>query len=418
MRTSILFSTLLCLALVWAQNCSNPVQVGAYNLLQISFAPYKDRRLDAAIDYLNQVQDLSVLCIQELWSVDQRQEVITGLQGRYPHNHYAPAVQSTCNGGCSRSELDNIRNCISDNDCSLFSSNFKDCVYSNCQPQLESVGVSCATCLQAGDSVGDIFRNLDNCFSDDNANPADVCYAYEGQSDNLLLSTTPFEVTDVLYFSESPITVTTALYGRLNTSIGVTHVFCTHLLPADLPVFTFENVTNYNQSIQLLDWVNSKVGNASEAVMILGDFNHGPNYWPDNYDYVINSGYIDAYTSAGNTNCTYCDSNPLAMGDRSMIIDHIYLKNARQVSSVRFGTFEEYNLESIDIPFIDYNRIPISDHYGVRASVCEGSSNSAGVLSRSITVRDNDYIPERRDSSAEGLLTSVGLVVILVLCSL
>jgi endonuclease/exonuclease/phosphatase family metal-dependent hydrolase len=301
------------------------------------------------------------------------------------------------------------------NDClDFFSNDLSECARVQCRIELEALGASCAACLQSGDSVGDIFRNLDNCFSNDEIDPNQQCFAYEGQSDSLLLSTIPFDVTDTLYFAESPITVTTALYGRLTTSLGATHVFCTHLLPADLPVFTTENVTNYNQSVDLLRWVSSKVGNTSEPTILLGDFNHGPGFWPDNYDFIIQSGYTSAYTSAGNTNCTYCNSNPISMGDTSFIIDHVYLENAYQLNSSRIATYYEYNLESSRVPFIG-DRIPISDHYGVRATVCGGDSGAEGVLSSQVRVTDTDTFPGRDDdSSASGMLISIATLVVLI----
>jgi endonuclease/exonuclease/phosphatase family metal-dependent hydrolase len=260
--------------------------------------------------------------------------------------------------------------------------------------------------------VLDIFRNLDNCLSNDAIPANQTCFAYEGQNDNLILSTIPFEATDTLYFSESPITVSAALYARLSTSIGTTHVFCTHLLPADLPLFTFEQAINTNQTNELLNWVNTKVTNTSEPILLLGDFNHGPNEWPENSDALINQGYISAYIQAGNTNCTYCGSNPLAQGSDDLIIDHIYLRNAYQVSTERFATYDDYNLESIDIPFIDFDRIPISDHYGVRASVCNGPTPSGAVLASNVRVTDTDYIPGRENS---GVIVGFSLLLIFVL---
>jgi endonuclease/exonuclease/phosphatase family metal-dependent hydrolase len=401
------------LGIAQGQNCSNPLQVATYNTLQIAFAPYKNRRLDGAIDYFQKHElDLSVLCLQELWDVDQRNEVINDLKSRYPYSYAANPIATNCAGGCSSAELKSIRDCIDENDCSLLSSNLDECANSYCRAQLQSVGAACVTCLQSGESVLDIFRNLDNCLSNDAIPANQTCFAYEGQNDNLILSTIPFEATDTLYFSESPITVSAALYARLSTSIGTTHVFCTHLLPADLPLFTFEQAINTNQTNELLNWVNTKVTNTSEPILLLGDFNHGPNEWPENSDALINQGYISAYIQAGNTNCTYCGSNPLAQGSDDLIIDHIYLRNAYQVSTERFATYDDYNLESIDIPFIDFDRIPISDHYGVRASVCNGPTPSGAVLASNVRVTDTDYIPGRENS---GVIVGFSLLLIFVL---
>lgn len=425
---------LFTLSLSQTQTCNNPFNVGTFNTLQIFFAPFKDERLDETIEYLrDDLTDLSVLCLQELWDTDQRNRVISQLSSRYPHSLAAAGLpQNQCSGGCGSDEIRAIKDCLSSFECLDFtdSTSFSDCVRLNCRETIEGLGAECTTCLQQGDSVGDIFRNVDNCFSNDNTETNNgTCYAFNAQSDNVLLSKIPFDETDVLYFTNSPITLTTALYGKIQVpNVGTAHVFCTHLLPADLPVFTFEEEVNFNQTKELLAWVESKLGSSStnnstvgnstastEPVIILGDFNHGPSgYFPANYDFIINSGYSSAYIDNGNRNCTYCRSNPLTYGTTTLIIDHVYLKNAFSTTSNRFGTYWD---ESVDINHeiigitIGSDEVTLSDHYGVRSTICSGQTPQ-GTTSGSVAVVDNDVFPGSDNSGVTFFVSFATLFIV------
>jgi len=368
------------------------------------------------------VTDLSVLCLQELWDVDQRNKVVSQLNGRYPYSLVAPGLaQNECNGGCGSSEISAIKDCINSFEClNIFdSTNFGDCVRANCRSTFEGLSAQCVTCLQQGDGLGDVFRNVDNCFSDEpNTANNGTCYAYNAQSDNVLLSKIPFDVTDVLYFSNSPITLTTALYGRMTVpNFGTVHAFCTHLLPADLPVFTFEEAVNLNQTRDFLAWVDSKLAGANDSVILLGDFNHGPGYWPANYDSLVQSGYVSAYIENGNRNCTFCASNPLSYGSETMIIDHVYLRNAQSTSSRRFATYWEENVDIgrdiIGIELPGSREVTLSDHYGVRAAVCPGSSGATGTLASQVTVLDNDTFPGSDDPNGAATICASAVLIAL-----
>jgi len=194
---------------------------------------------------------------------------------------------------------------------------------------------------------------------------------FGGYTDPLILSRYPIIQSSYLKFQESPFTETTVLYSRIQAPQGPVNVFCTHLLPANFPLIgsTFED-TNRQQTQEMLNYINSTVQNSTEPIIAMGDFNFGPSSsnsiessWQNNYILFPNQGYRNALiVTNAQPPCTYCSSNALVSHSPNQIIDHIFVKNAGVISA---GVFATANVVQVN------NRlVPLSDHYGVAASLC------------------------------------------------
>lgn len=76
-------------------------------------------------------------------------------------------------------------------------------------------------------------------------------------------------------------------------------------------------------------------------VVLLGDFNHGPEIpggqaeAPSNYNLMVSTGMFSATVSRLNC-CTYCEDNTLLVNETrtNLIIDHIYLHSSSKSAVV------------------------------------------------------------------------------------
>jgi endonuclease/exonuclease/phosphatase family metal-dependent hydrolase len=196
----------------------------------------------------------------------------------------------------------------------------------------------------------------------------------------LLLSRTPLANTDFLLYTDSPLAQWTVLYAQTNTSLNTTvNVFCTHL-SAKIPIVDTTEA-NSAQITQLLSYIREKVPNTTAPVFVMGDFNTGPAIGgldatrPENFIKFINAGYQSSMLGANITNCTYCGSeNPLAADSTSedWMIDHIFVYEQEEVCLVNVTRIADNNTF---VQLGDNKTSPISDHYGVKATFCEGTFN-------------------------------------------
>jgi endonuclease/exonuclease/phosphatase (EEP) superfamily protein YafD len=87
-----------------------------------------------------------------------------------------------------------------------------------------------------------------------------------------LASKYPFLDKDYLWFNIAPEATWSTVYGKFNhPSFGPVNVFCSHLV-AGLSLIDFSQ-ENYHESKELLDFVQRKVENTSEIVILAGDYN-------------------------------------------------------------------------------------------------------------------------------------------------
>jgi endonuclease/exonuclease/phosphatase family metal-dependent hydrolase len=284
-----LFLLLTFLAVTLAQTnntnceCATPLSVASYNILQIPFAPYREVRFTATIQFLQQ-NTFDVLCIQELFDSDQRQRFISELNSVYPHIvEPGPPATDNCSSPCSDSDANQILSCMSGNQC-LLENNFVAlaCLLDYCSDTLDNISNSCTDCVFGFDFVHlGLSDKMEKCAGqrrimvniDGNQQEAyDACnYLFDEETDTLILSKYPILQSDIYRYDVSPFFYNTALYAEINVpTIGSVHTFCTHTA-ADIPFSNNENA-NYAQIQELVRWIDSKVP-ANATVIAAGDFN-------------------------------------------------------------------------------------------------------------------------------------------------
>ncbi len=158
-------------------------------------------------------------------------------------------------------------------------------------------------------------------------------------------------------------------------------VFCNHLTPQfDSTAFPYTGrhgcgrvgregwaAEQLAQSRALVQWVNQVP--STTPVVVLGDFNTSPMSSMvrpeavETYDY-LRTQLTPAIPAGYTPTCTFCNANYLTLGSDDVWLDHVFLKNL-PVSAVRSfsRTFTEPTVAVPTAP----NRVPLSDHYGVRA---------------------------------------------------
>lgn len=360
-------------------NCTETLSVGTWNSFQIVIAPFKEERLEASIEYFK-TAPLDIVCIQELWDPEERDQFIQELIDVFPYSYFAPQQNETeCSQQCSEEETDPLIECLntSCNNVTEMEEQM-ECAKENCEKELASLSESCQACISLK-NASTILEGIEECVVQDdfeNENTKNCRFLFDGWSDNLLLSKIPFEETDYLLYENNTVVAWTALYGKLNTSVFDTvHVFCTHLA-ADILLFDFEE-QNEAQTRELIDYVSETIEDDTESpVLVIGDFNSGPEVGDSesrfrSYDVILEeTEWINLYLVAGNVECTRCRDNPLVVFGRDEIIDLIWADNFENVCIVNSSRFAVE--EGIEILGAE---IPLSDHYGVRAEICQGENN-------------------------------------------
>lgn len=394
-----IFAILLILPSVIGQpefcSCNRPLQVATLNLLQIPFAPAKQERFPQQVG-LVQSSPYDALCVQELWEASEKQQFISQVASKFPYSTSPPDKAPNCSPDCSSDELDNLANCGGTLSCfeGMGAFDALSCIVDNCHDVFDDLSSECQLCLglTSGFSVS---GKLEECAgqiplgSDDDDDIYNGCqWLYNGVSDSVLFSTIPFNQTGYYYFSISPVVVVSVAYGKIIFNNQPVNLFCTHL-SAELPIIN-NRQPNAQQSSEIVSYIQSIAG-ANEAIIIMGDFNHGPSVsatnvqeqWPEGFNTIQSAGYPSTYTylNPNSAECTFCSDNPLQSpihddndddddddsNNENWIIDHIY-SNAPTpgifcaLSASRFATERIVPLES--------ESVPISDHYGVQASFC------------------------------------------------
>lgn len=348
------------------------MEVGTFNAgLADGFVLFARERAPRVFDALA-AQDLDVLCVQEVWTGDDWDDLTEATQSKLPHTFRLEDSQTFVDT-CEVGELDDLESCVIEQCDEDDVEGLASCALEFCETELGGLSSTCTSCLlaQVGNTLADIKAT---CESDEQV-PA---YAYGGSFGTGLLSSAEFTATGELVF-ESTVNRRALLHARIETEeTGPLHLFCTHLTAnlTDVPYKGEADSWADEQAVQIdeaLEWMEEQA--AGEPYLLLGDVNTGPEKpgilaeLPDNFEKFVDAGLVSANASVAAPECTYCDGNPLnqeiAAGDGGLI-DHIFYRAADPlvVKAKRFLD-EPIEIEVEGTP----TESRYSDHYGVRASV-------------------------------------------------
>ncbi|VDH94993.1 Hypothetical predicted protein [Mytilus galloprovincialis] len=331
---------------------------------------FYEQRKNLIIEALLQ-SEADVLCLNELWYVEDLIQIQKALQGNFPHSfsiiHDDAAIimdkhtlaQPPCASvifrttmKCFMTHCNTSRNLTEKAGCFLVTCNAS-----------RLLSVECLTCvIISGTHTVNV---IEKCA---NTSPSRQFNA--------------FNLPGLALFSKLPLAHRNRqnlipnmkrLVSRWVLSAEVEKVGrigCTHFTalmpfsyvdPVVPPLFSSFEEENLNNTLQILDYFKF-----AKQYILMGDFNQSPlraNVTPtfsDNYNVLRANGLSDPYVDNGGLP-TFGRGNPLSIfQDRNLILDHIFHKGFDYISSKRvFDKFIGVKGQSI----------PLSDHFGVSVTL-------------------------------------------------
>lgn len=351
-----------------------------YNLgLAHGFVPLAKERLPHLANTLATFPT-DVLCLQEVWTEQDRQFITEALQSSFPYQFLTPIenIKSNKRPACLPWNLfgkGKFVSCMNSNCKKLKGDEFTQCILQTCGTALDNLKYKkrqCATALmaQVGKSPVNALLTVLNPFVRANL------FAYNGSNGLMLLSKHPlakthfFDMTDI-----STLNRRGALKANIEINNHPYQVLCTHLTSRHPDVPYTGNLKswgeeNKTQFLRLLEKTSDKI-----PMLLMGDFNCGLGSSQFALDVELENscrlplshGFKDPLAE-NKPQCTYCSEtlNTLNKGiGKNELIDHIYIKGALALSSeVVFKEKITVQTETGDKQFSN-----LSDHFGVRVKV-------------------------------------------------
>lgn len=256
---------------------------------------------------------------------------------------------------------------------------FQNCLITNCPYVIDIVNYinfECSSCVSNSRANESFNRRINRCTSSYNFNDALNCkYIFNGGSDIPVITRGKASYQLYVAFPEdiNVINYCGFVHTRFLKKGFTISVFNPH------PVTSFENVPTTDDPVflfqraqikYLLKYIKQNT-QKSEIVVIIGDINNGPGslednitaVWEENYKLILDSGYEDVFSSPVCTfGCNLYQNSPTRQ-----FLDHAFIRNNKKGvylanNKVIFST------QSYPIGLVQ--NISLSDHYGIRASIC------------------------------------------------
>ncbi len=345
---------------------------GTYNAgLAYAYVPHAEQRqplIGPAISGL----DVDVLCVQEVWTPEDVQALLTATSTAFPHSYWVDTTDTESGGepACGAAEADALKTCAAEN-CGTAASELASCVPTACPDEFGALSDECLRCL-----VANLGKPLDEMVTACAENAGSE-FTYDGVNGLVLLSRWPLEDRDVL---DVPSTFTrrAALYAHVTPGDGTpVDVFCTHLTPEfnDVPYpgdFESWDAEQAMQIDRVLAWIDEKQPDGAKPTVVLGDMNTGPavggagEELPDNYARFTAAGFVAPFVDSSAAQCSYCAENPLNVdGTRDVLIDHVLLRDVPGDAIAERVLDGPVSIETDD----GTQEVRLSDHYGVVVTI-------------------------------------------------
>ena len=316
-----------------ANNEATAVQVGTFNAgLARGYVDHAALRAVRQLSALEELTQMDVLCLQEVWTPMDRAAIIESVSHVFPYSHF----QNTTNAmlfpdataepaACTMAEADPLAECArpvcEDNP------DLATCVLSECGDLFDALSAKCQECAASNIALNDVDEILGVCLRE-----GSVGFAYDGQNGLLLLSTAPIESADFVQFD--------SFLNSRGVLLGKTHGFevaCTHLTSRlSDPVYSGAYGSYGEENAMQIEGLFSALASRSgdEPQVLMGDFNTGPmvgelsGELTDNFEKFEADGWQNPNTESANPMCTWCESNLITRGSSNEAIDHVFVKGA------------------------------------------------------------------------------------------
>jgi endonuclease/exonuclease/phosphatase family metal-dependent hydrolase len=348
--------------------------------LGVGLAEYPAERLDRIAEDLPEL-GADVVCLQEVWQLEQTLALVAALEAHLPYAYYTVAAlqgeQQPATAACDASEVALLAGCLQEYCAGLEGSEVELCVVANCVDEFVTVSSGCQDCIVAN-QTSDPETILAVCGSEG----ADAAQ-YEHQNGLLLLSRYPLTSLDHLVL-DSSLGDRGVLSARIETDVVPrVEVFCTHLAATlgDVPYAGSYGSWAGERTVQieqLLAYV-SETREAGSSIALLGDLNCGPETEqlpgsdPDNFARFTAAGFEAPYVDSRADQCTWCLQNPMTggtdAGGQGAIIDHaLFFALPRRLVRQAERVFDDPVEIEVNGQAVQTYR---SDHFGVQVTASE-----------------------------------------------
>lgn len=378
-----------------------------------AFLPWEDDRRQPIADALA-ADDADVICLQEVWRQSDKDLILAATADAFPHavwfqhdletpiddatdqNGMVPPPPSTapCSDPMVAQALDNAIDCLAQN-CSTVPGSDQgqttstDCAAAQCTPAAAALLTSgpeylrCYGCLAPSLPTEKLADIRTSCKSDPKAG-----LAFGGQNGVMILSRVPL--------SNAEVRVLPGTWNRrviLHATADVpdaspVDVYCNHLTPI-FGGLTYPYTGQYGDgqtddggwaAEQLLqtEKLAAMVADAPGPVVVLGDFNAGPQITSPNFIVgegpqtmnLLASTWSEALASDYVPACTYCGDNLINGDSDDTWIDHIFLGGGLDASAVQSSAriFVDPVVAVTDDMGMPLT-VELSDHFGMRAVI-------------------------------------------------
>jgi endonuclease/exonuclease/phosphatase family metal-dependent hydrolase len=386
-----------------------------YNVaLAGSFLPFEAERRAVLPAELAAI-DADVICVQEAWQQADKEAIVAGVAGAFPHTAHVLHDQDTplddatdetgavpdpfdtapCGTDALTTALNNAMDCLATNcntDAGGSDDGFTtstDCAQEFCTSQVSALLVSpdpaakrCYGCIASSLPDSPFSEIRDDC-----ANNVNGGLAFNGQSSLMILSKHPLEDVEVRVvpgtWNRRIFMAATMVPGDGRPPVDV---YCNHLTPV-FDSITFPYTGQYGkgstgksgwaaeqllQANKLVAWVAERSGEG--AAVLLGDFNSGRDFGvglipegPETFA-LLSEEYLHVFAPDYTPSCTYCTDNAINGGEDDEWIDHIFWSGPAPKSISSERTFDEPIVPATDDMGTPIT-VELSDHFGFRATI-------------------------------------------------
>lgn len=420
MRVIGVFAALSLLAMGCSESTEDrePVEVvvDSFNVaLAGSFIPFEAERRQPIADAIA-AHDADVLCLQEVWTQEDKELIRDAAAENYPHSAFfendldtpvddptdqqgeippapttVPCPEVEVFGGATiADQMNDAVDCVRDN-CSTIpgsedgQTTSAECAADACTAVVAPLLVGnaeqqrCYACIVPQLPTATFADIRTSCTTVVNQD-----LAFGGQNGVMILSKYPLKNAEewVLPATWNRRTILNATVELPNG--GELDTYCNHLTPI-FDDFTFPYTGQYGdgmtgaagwqaeqelQAEKLIDYVEATSGD--RPAVILGDLNAGLAFEEEGIAgegeatfELLAAAYTPAYTSDYTPRCTFCSTNPVTDTESSVWIDHILL-NSLELDAVT-GTERVFDEDLVPVEGI--GMVPLSDHFGIRSVI-------------------------------------------------
>ncbi|MBX3234116.1 MAG: endonuclease/exonuclease/phosphatase family protein [Labilithrix sp.] len=398
-------------ALVDAPDAPMELAVETFNIgLAGAFVPNEAARRPKVIEAIG-AMNADIVCLQEAWFESDKDAIEAAAKATFPHvarrlhdldtpiedaadetGAVPPPFTTPPCSGASVARVERGLECLAAS-CSTIPSSMDGrttstaCAIESCQDRVAELVVGaprCYGCLAPLLPTETFATIRQECTTNPKAG-----LGFNGASGVMILSKYPLRDVDDLVL---PGTWNRRVVLRATADLpngAAIDVHCNHLTPI-FDGLSFPYTGQYGagattrvgweaeqrlQASKLLTYVEQRPGIA----VVLGDFNTGPEVkkgdtvtveaeGPRTYE-LLTSKLTPALAAGFEPQCTYCGDNPNNNDTNKAWIDHVFLRGLGVDDVVTTErTFIEANV-SADVPDAGPVLVPLSDHYGLRASL-------------------------------------------------